>query len=351
MPLATALRTFTLSMFPVAFGYGISNLCIPTTLMRPIAPSLKHRAAGRFGLVYLSVVCAVALYHVPSQAETAPAPTTLEVSVRDGLLSVQSEGTPLDEVLRVIGQQAGIDYFLTGELGSPVNRSLVGLPLDQGLRKLIGDEAVLVMFYAPGDRDEATKRVTEIWVYGGAKPQQVQSQVTVMRSPEAAAPVREGGVAEQGEAWSLDSISALDRVDRVREIARLAALGDDRSIAALGQILSADEHPRVRERAVKALSELGDEPVVAALQNGLGDEEPWIRSEVIGALGNIGGEQAVISLGQVLFGEPEPEIRSLAISYLATQPGEAARHFLQAALVDPDLLVRQAAERALTGIP
>jgi HEAT repeat protein len=117
----------------------------------------------------------------------------------------------------------------------------------------------------------------------------------------------------------------------------------------LGQIRSADEHPTVREQAVKALSELEGEPVVAALQNGLGDEEPWIRSEVVGALGNIGGEQAVISLGQVLFGEPEPEIRSLAIDYLATQPGEAARHFLEAALEDPDVLVRQAAESALIG--
>jgi hypothetical protein len=347
MSLATALRT--LSMIPVALVYGISNLCIPTTLVRPNAPSSRHRAARHFGLVYLSVVCVVALYHVPSQADTVPAPTILEVSVRDGLLSVRSEGTALDEVLRVIGQQAGIDYFLTGELGSPVNRSLVGLPLDEGLRELIGDQTALVIFYTPGDADEATKRVTEIWVYGGAKPQRTHSQVIVKRSPEAAASVREDGVDEQGKAWSLDSISALDRADRVHEITRLAALGDNQSITALGQILSADEHPTVREQAVKALSELEGEPVVAALQNGLGDEEPWIRSEVVGALGNIGGEQAVISLGQVLFGEPEPEIRSLAIDYLATQPGEAARHFLEAALEDPDVLVRQAAESALIG--
>jgi hypothetical protein len=86
---------------------------------------------------------------------------------------------------------------------------------------------------------------------------------------------------------------------------------------------------------------------IKTLEANLGDPDAATRVRVVSMLGAIGSDRVVPILGQVLFGDPDPAARLAAVEALARQPGEAAMAFLEEATKDNDRGVRDTATQAL----
>ncbi len=104
------------------------------------------RAMGLAGLLLI----AAALLNLDgriARAEEA-SPATIEVAVRQGLLSVKLRDAPLADVLQAIGEQAGFRVIIRGDLSAPVTWSVTQGPVDKALRRLLQNTSS-VLIYAP----------------------------------------------------------------------------------------------------------------------------------------------------------------------------------------------------------
>jgi HEAT repeat protein len=131
--------------------------------------------------------------------------------------------------------------------------------------------------------------------------------------------------------------------ERLLAIERVVGLEDQGVVDTLETALRSDADPAVRRRAAVALEDIGGDPVVNALEAGLGDDDPSIRIAVANSLGRIGSERAIMAIGQTIIGDPDPETRRAAVLALEGHEGGAVNAFLKAAQKDRTGLVREAA--------
>jgi hypothetical protein len=119
------------------------------------------RALGKAGVWpgagALSLGLGIVLAASGSQAaEDESAPETLRVEVVGQALSVEVGDVALREVLREVARQAGFEVETWGDLGQVPPERFEGVPLDEGVRRLVGDNRVnLIMRY---EVDEAGDR-------------------------------------------------------------------------------------------------------------------------------------------------------------------------------------------------
>jgi hypothetical protein len=96
---------------------------------------------------------------------------TMRVEVVDGALSVELAEVPLDLVLKSIGDQAGVRISVRGDLGDAQPQAFENLPLDEGVRRLVGDNRVnLIMRYEVSEM--GVRRLAEVHARaaGGVPP-------------------------------------------------------------------------------------------------------------------------------------------------------------------------------------
>ena len=142
-------------------------------------------------------------------------------------------------------------------------------------------------------------------------------------------------------------LAGLDNNQRLYAMQWLADVGDEEAIRALGRFLALDAEPAIRNEAALALGDIGSEAASQALALGLGDSDPDVRFQVVEAMGGVARQRTTLILGQVLFGETDPEVRMSAIAGLSRSRSEAAWAFLEAATEDPDPEVRKIANDLL----
>ena len=99
---------------------------------------------------------------VPCVAEQGTGDGFIEVNA--GLLSVKLERATLSDVLRTVGEQAGVQVTIQGNLGNVQAQAFQGVPLSDGIKRLVQNSDVdLVMIY---NRDAAGQRyLKEIRAY------------------------------------------------------------------------------------------------------------------------------------------------------------------------------------------
>src|SRR5262249_44370491 len=97
-------------------------------------------------------------------AEPTP-PVPLDVKIERGTLTVNVHNAPLAQVLRVIGERAGIQVTVRGDVSGPVTQSFAGVPLDDGIKRLTQGYS-LVLIHAAAGKSKAA-RLTRVWVLGG----------------------------------------------------------------------------------------------------------------------------------------------------------------------------------------
>jgi hypothetical protein len=244
----------------------------------------SRRKSGLSGLgpLLFVVVLGPTVHFAPASAAervTVSARPDVEVAVEGDLLTVTAGSASVTDVLLAVGTTLGFETIVYGSLPDTRTKwSLIGLTPRQVVRRLVSDydNVTLHSVSDPG-------RLSRVEVY--AEPQ--ASPVPPM-------------------AWRQDSQNTIEPSETLSEIEQLEA--------------------------------------------SLGDPDPAVQMDAISSLGALGTDRAVQILGQVLFGDPHPEARVMAVEALARQAQAekgAAKAFLTSAAKDADDFVREAAIRAL----
>ena len=76
----------------------------------------------------------------------AEIPATITVDVRQSLLTVDIRNAPLADVLRVIGERAGLRVLIQGDVSTPVTVAFTGVPLDQGIKRLVRGHSFVLRY-------------------------------------------------------------------------------------------------------------------------------------------------------------------------------------------------------------
>ncbi len=296
-------------------------LALRNLLLRPTAQLV-------LGLLALSLHGLAPLVRA---TEEIPSPV-INVAIEQGLLTVDIRSARLADVLRLIGKRAGLSVTIRGYAGRPVTDSFIGVPLDEGIRRLVRGHS-LALFYASSGHEAGAKLLTGVWVItdsldGEAAPMEIPRD-SVSQAP--AWPERPGLVRE------------------VRVLARQARQRDEEAVAALLDVVTQNADPLVRRLAVISLGSVSvkAEELGNTMAKALEDEDSSVRIQAVRAFRHLRDKQAPQVVGKVLLGDPDPRVRRTAARALAVLPGRAAQRALEAAIFDPDKSVRQVAERAL----
>jgi len=256
--------------------------------------------------------------------------------IQRGLLTVDLRDAPLAEVLRAIGERAGLKVAIDGEASSLVTESFAGVPLEEGIKRLVGD-ASLVFKYAASPGDASAVALSEVWIYVRSPGDQEVTGADVNEQPDVAT----------SENWVNQALLRPEPVARLDAVRELARQPEEATVGVLGQILSGDEDPIVRREAAAALGRVGGAEAAAALTPALSDKEPAVRMQAVRAIGRIGDDGGAQALGAVLSGDPDPLVRRLAVRALSAQGIAVSRAALEAATSDPNESVRREAASAL----
>ncbi len=269
---------------------------------------------------------AVPLHASPSYAAEEQA--RIEVEVGQGLLTVHAEAAPLADILRIIGEKAGFATAITGGLDTTISWSFESVALDEGIRRLVGGHAMIVMYH-PSD-GEGPPRIAELRV-------SIESGPLVDPDRETA------GVDKE----VLAGLARPRRNARIRAVRRLARSKDDAAVQLLASVLENDEDRFVRGNAAVALGKTKAESATALLAAALEDDAASVRINAVRALGRAGGDRAIWIRGDILLYHPDRNMRWMATRALAEQHSEAALRFLELAATDSDPTVRTEVERSL----
>jgi hypothetical protein len=210
-------------------------------------------------------------------AEPNPA-TRLHVEVDRGTLAVHVRNAPLAQVLRALGEQAGIQVTVSGDVSSPVTHSFAGVPLEEGIRRLAHGYSLVLTHTAAAGTSRAAM-LTRVWVLGGASTPDPVASATSAPEPRAA-PQRQArgqpGGSRQVSVPASEATRASQRADWLQVIQTFTAAADHGSAAAvalLGDIMATEADAVVRHHAVAALGRLPGVEVEPVLTDALGDTE------------------------------------------------------------------------------
>ncbi len=235
-------------------------------------------------------------------ASDAPDKQILEVELQDGLLTVDAQNVKLESVLYAIGENAGFDVVINGMLDSqPSSWSFDSLPPIEIIRSMV-DEYNIAMHYDFQDDKTSSENDDTLWIFGNFASSNVEDT---------------------------ESVESNSRTH------------------SLSMVLQQDDDPSARLQAINELSTIGGAEASEALTNGLGDSDPAIRIEVIRSLGSVGADKAIPTLAQVLYSDPDSDVRLAAVQTIAEQNSEVAKLILKVAIEDKDETVREVAKEAL----
>jgi len=287
--------------------------------------------------------------------ETVGAPN-IRVRIEAGRLTLDADNASLADVLTMVGKQADIEIILHGDLGAPVTKSFSEEPLDGAIAHLLRNTSFVMIYGQPQDAGDLPPlvqiRIINSRSANQAAPSAASTSDFDEDQSEAAIAARRAIMlgldpAPQNGAGLFAGLAGLESNQRLYAMQWLADVGDEEAIRALGRFLALDAEPAIRNEAALALGDIGSEAASQALALGLGDSDPDVRFQVVEAMGGVARQRTTLVLGQVLFGETDPEVRMSAIAGLGRSRSEAAWAFLEAATEDPDPEVRKIANGIL----
>jgi hypothetical protein len=261
----------------------------------------------------------------------------LWVAVEGGLATVEAADAPLTDVLRAIGERAGIVVTIEGEAGERISRSLHDVPVSEAIGLLLrGVPSAVIYETSSGELAEIHVRL----MGGGTSSAAAAPGAPIVSSAE---PTEATSLSE-GAAVSPDS----PREDRIAFVRAAVRAPRETGIGELALLLRDDEDATVRAAAATGLGKLRGEEAGDALSLALADRDRTVRRAAARAFGVVGGRQAMEALERVLLEERASEVRRMAAYVLSRMSDETALSALEIARSDPDRTVRAIAETALS---
>lgn len=295
----------------------------------------------------------------PNGAETTAGESIfaadLKVSINAGRLTLHAENASMTDVLAAIGQQAGFKISIQGEFDQTVTESFENEPLNEAVADLLWDTS-FVMIYGKAPVDGGPPQLVEITVNSRSANQvlPVIASVGDYSEDQSEAAISNRRAVMLGLNSDLEDepelfaeLAGLEENRRLYAMQWLADQGDGDAISILGRFLALDNEPSIRTEAALVLGDIGSEAASQSLALGLGDGDPDVRFQVVEAIGGAVRPDTTLLLGQVLFGEVDPEVRMSALAGLGRSRSEAAWVFIEAAAEDHDPEVRKIANDLL----
>ncbi len=274
-----------------------------------------------------------------SATEAGATEPRLEVEVSEGTLSLVAEDVALDELLRKIGQEAGFEVEIAGELDQSLSMSLTKVPVVAGLRRLLARNSSILIHH-PGSQtlarliawDPLDQTARTIDSDGAGSP-------TVLsmagRSPR-----------DRQSIALLDN--SLDRDSRLSKLEEVAINPSEAQVPTLAFLLGKDDDAAIRRVAAIGLSKVDGPKARQALVRALQDSDAQVRRRALQGLGRLGGSQVVAAIAKALHRDTEPEIRETAAHLLGRIGGREAKRALQLARNDRVASVQRAVSKSLS---
>ena len=268
----------------------------------------------------IAIVCALACFacFAPATLKAEAVPTvapSIEVAVEQGRLTVDVRDAPLEEVLQAVGEEAGIAIELHGDLTAPVTDSFADLPLDEGIRRLLGGHSYTLFSSDAG-------RIGRIEI-------SVLHSHLLETAPSAAN--ASTADAEQG---------------RLQRIRTLLDRKDAEAIAELSRLAGGDPSPAVRAQATAALARLRSEEASAALTLALTDPSSAVRVQAMRGVKSLKGAGAIGDLQAIAGYDPDATVRRQAVRLMSDINDPEVPWLLKQAAADNNPAVSQEAKRA-----
>jgi len=296
---------------------GTTHHPLVPSMLRELPPAIVLTVVLLAGLPDTSVSSA---HGAQTPAPPASSPSQ-SVTVDRGVLTVDVRDMPLDEVLRTISEQSGVNITVHSGGAAKVTQTFSGVGLDEGIRRLApAYNVVLVYGSAAAKGPPGPARLVEVHVYETSK-----SPVTAVVDPQ----------------------QRSTQLRTVRELSRKAHAREAGALTALAELLARDPDPAVRRSAAEAMASLRQPEAVSALRSGAGDQDPTVRGRSLLSLGEMRDEASVAIVAQGATRDPDASVRRSAVWALSTLRSEDARRALEVAASDADPLVKQAAAGAL----
>jgi hypothetical protein len=220
----------------------------------------------------------------------------VDVTFKDGRLSVNAQNRPLARLANEISEKAGVAVVLAEGVGKePINLSFRDLPLDEGLRRILKDHDTFFFF---GVEKEPPASVRAVWVYSKGKGRGL-------------API-------PSEVWA-----------STKELEGMVA----------------DPDPKVRLQAVLALIDRKGDKAQDLVLEALKDQDNQVRSETLYRAFGKGVELPADALTELALNDPSPDVRVLALDALAKDPN--VRSLAEHALGDPSPQVQNKAREIM----
>ena len=290
--------------------------------------SLSRSTLGIFALALLLLLSCrtsgTALEKDPSRAH--------DVRVNGGDVTVDVHDAPLAQVLRAIGEQAGIEVTIFGDLSTPVTQDFAAVPLEEGIRRLTRGHSLAVTY--ADDESSGSRVLRGIWVM--SNPSTAVAAEASNDAPEVGA--SHGRGPEDDSGW----------IGGIQALAEEADRGGAAAVRRLTNLGASEPSAVVREQAVAALGRLAGAEIEPALTAALADADASVRVRAVRGLRGTGTETAVASLARASTDDADPQVRLAALSALMSFPGHTMAQGLVRAMADPDRRVRDAAARGLT---
>lgn len=259
--------------------------------------------------------------------EPPPAITTL--SLDSGLLTIKATNMPLAEILTRICQAAGIEILLNSRPASPVSVSFIAIPLEEGLLRLTSGYST-ALFYRSENASPAEKQnhnIVKILVLGtGTLPDTTTEDNTqfIQGTTESTFHDRQNAMPSDADLPRGENLST--------EISPYGQTDEDSDeVQYWSQILQQNPDPERLQLAIVSLARIGSDAALSAMAIALGNKEAAVRQFVVGNLGLMDSNLSTQLLGQVLFSDPDPQIRLQALEQLAQQDNEVSQAFVATA--------------------
>lgn len=252
--------------------------------------------------------------------------TISRIEVEEGLLTLETREAPVSDVIRAIGERAGFETIVAGQVTISVSVAYSLKPVRVALNELL-DNINRIIVYAPSAEQTEEPEILRI---------------VLLASSDSA----DGAQPASDSTHKFVDLQQADDKSRSLAVLRLAnATPTDDLIDALTDVLSDDESPLVRTRAAMALGALEDDRAVPALEQALYDPNRTVGVQAVNSLAQIGSERATMALGDVLLNSTDSNQRVVAAWGLGKQDTKLAQQFLDAVSNDPDEQVRAASNK------
>ncbi len=123
--------------------------------------------------ILTALAAAVLLQPFGARAQE-PSAAGLDISLEDGRLSMNVRDVSLSRVLGAIAAKGGFALDIAGELDSKVSASFENVPLERGLRRIVGRSSYIIEL-VPATGAAGPRRIARLSVFARGAPARVET--------------------------------------------------------------------------------------------------------------------------------------------------------------------------------